>query len=200
MGRKHFEVKPKLLGACNMVLFLLGLAVALRSAGLESYLASPPEDAVLSTDPWLRAKWTTSPGSNSDHLQAISILVSNIECPHTEHTAPDLPSTPCRPFLPCAQAIASLINRIHRRETVTIHDAPLEHTRAERFVVKPIVATHDAHAPSGPAPTQYVTPAPTAHQLGNQASTSMGCTWWWRQSHQPCSVQQPHSLSHPRCL
>ena len=99
MGRKHFEVKPKLLGACNMVLFLLGLAVALRSAGLESYLASPPQDAVLATDPWLRAKWSVAAGSNSYHLQAISILVSNIECPHTEHTAPDLPSTPCRSSL-----------------------------------------------------------------------------------------------------
>ena len=74
MGRKHFDVKPKLLGACNMVLFLLGLAVALRSAGLESYLASPPEDAVLATDPWLRAKWTVAAGSNSDLLHAISIL------------------------------------------------------------------------------------------------------------------------------
>ena len=77
------------------------------------------------------------------------------------------------PFLPCAQAIASLVNRIHRRETVTINDALLELTRAERFV-NPIATSHAAHAPSGPALTQYVTPAPTAHQLGNQASTSMG--------------------------
>ena len=207
MERKHFDVKPKLLGACNMVLFLLGLAVALRSAGLESYLASPPADAVLATDPWLRAKWSTAAVSHSEHLQAISILVSNIECPHIQSYvlstllptgaslhevirqlslqylpaqstllaeitslswAPDdtvqtffrramslltqyrqllsltkEPGAPdpvgfddsaylqlilnAMPF-PFAQAIASLVNRIHCRETVTINDALLELT------------------------------------------------------------------------
>ena len=94
------------------------------------------------------------------------------------------------PFLPCAQAIASLVNRIHCRETVTINDALLELTRAERFVIRdpnPIATIPHAHAPSGLELTQYVTPAPTAHQLGNQASTSMGY------GHQgaPPAVQQP---------
>ena len=84
MGRKHYDVKPKLEDASNMVLFLLGLTVALRSAGLESYMASPPEDSVLAAYPWLRAKWTTAAGTNSDHLQAISILVTNVECPHIQ--------------------------------------------------------------------------------------------------------------------
>jgi hypothetical protein len=63
----------------------------------------------------------------------------------------------------------------HCRETVTINDALLELTRAERFVIRdPNPIATIPHAPSGPALTQYVTPAPTAHQLGNQASTSMG--------------------------
>ena len=90
MGRKHYDVKPKLEGASNMVLFLLGLTVALRSAGLESYMASPPEDSVLDADPpWLHAKWTTAAGTNSEHLQAISILVTkNVECPHIQSYLP----------------------------------------------------------------------------------------------------------------
>ena len=84
MGRKQYDVKPKLEGASNMVLFLLGLAVTLRSAGLESYVEPPPALDVLAADPWLRAKWTTAAGTNSDHLHAISILVSNVDCPHIQ--------------------------------------------------------------------------------------------------------------------
>ena len=189
---------------------------------------APPAADVLAADPWLAAKWSTAAGSNSDHLHAISILVSNVECPHIQSyvlstllptgasllhevirqlslqylpaqasliaeitslswsSADDTVQTFFRrlvslftqyrqllaltkeagtpdpvgfddtaylqlilnaimPF-PFAQAITSLVNRIHR-ETVTINDALLELTRrAERFV-NPIVTTHAAHAP-----------------------------------------------------
>ena len=99
MGRKHFEVKPKLLGACNMVLFLLGLAVALRSAGLESYMASPHEDSILDAGSTLR---TTAAGSNPDHLlHAISILSAR-----TLSTL--LPTCPQR------HAVSSLAHRLSR--------------------------------------------------------------------------------------